>query len=138
MNEMNQFNAKVLVAGCACVIFSALTPDEIRRLQRLHPEALKLVDEGTKETLFRIEMTEEGQPGDIEDQFARFSSTTDVKGKATITIVLDPSAEDKPGLVRDKLGKAIQNLIRTESQALKVLPKLEEEEKEITGQIACL
>ena len=138
MNEMNQFNAKVLVAGCACVIFSALTQDEIHRLQQLHPETLKLVDEGTKETLFRIEMTEEGQPGDIEDQFARFSSTTDAKGKATITIVIDPSAEDKPGLVRDKLGKAIQNLIRTESQALKALPKLEEEEKEITGQIACL
>lgn len=72
MNEMNQFNAKVLVAGCACVVFSALTPDEIRRLQRLHPETLKLVDEGTKETLFRIEMTEEGQLDDIEDQFARF------------------------------------------------------------------
>ena len=138
MNEMNQFNAKVLVAGCACVIFSALTPDEIRRLQRLHPEAMKLVDEGTKETLFRIEMTEEGQPGDIEDQFARFSSTMDAKGKATITIVLDPGAEDKPGLVRDKLSKTIQNLIRTENQALKALPKLEEEEKEITGQIACL
>ena len=138
MNEMNQFNAKVLVAGCACVIFSALTPDETRRLQRLHPETLKLVDEGTKEKLFRIEMTEEGQPGDIEDQFARFSSTTDAKGKATITIVLDPTAEDKPALVRDKLSKAIQNLIRTENQALKALPELEEEEKEITGQIACL
>lgn len=138
MNEINQFNAKVLVAGCACVIFSALTPDEIHRLQRLHPETLKLVDEGTKEMLFRIEMTEEGQPGDIEDQFARFSSTTDAKGKATITIVLDPGAEDKAGLVRDKLSKAIQNLIQTENQALKVLPKLEEEEKEITGQIACL
>lgn len=138
MNEMNQFNAKVLVAGCACVIFSALAPDEIRRLQRLYPEALKLVDEGTKDTLFRIEMTEEGQPGDIEDQFARFSSTTDAKGKATITIVLDPGAEDKPGLVRDKLSKAIQNLIRTENQALKALPKLEEEEEEISDQITCL
>ena len=138
MNEMNQFNVKVLVAGCACVIFSALTPDEIRRLQRLYPEALKLVDEGTKDTLFRIEMTEEGQPGDIEDQFARFSSTTDAKGKATITIVLDPGAEDKLGLVRDKLSKAIQNLIRTENQALKALPELEKEEKEVTDQIACL
>ena len=138
MNEMNQFNAKVLVAGCACVIFSALAPDEIRRLQRLYPEALKLVDEGTKDTLFRIEMTEEGQPGDIEDQFARFSSTTDAKGKATITIVLDPGAKDKSGLVRDKLSKIIQNLIRTENQALKVLPKLEEEEKEVSGQITCL
>ena len=138
MNEMNQFNVKVLVAGCACVIFSALAPDEIRHLQLLHPEALKLVDEGTKETLFRIEMTEEGQPGDIEDHFARFSSTTDAKGKATITIVLDPTADDKPGLVRDKLSKAIQKLIRTENQALKALPKLEEEEKEILDQITCL
>ena len=138
MNEMNQFNARVLVAGCACVIFSALTPDEIRRLQRLHPEALKLVDEDSKETLFRFDMAEEGEPGEIEGEFARFSSTPDAKGKATITIVIDPSAEDKPGLVRDKLGKAIQNLIRTESQALKALPQLEEEEKEVSDQITCL
>lgn len=138
MNEMNQFNSKVLVVGCACVIFSALTPDEISRFQRLRPEALKLIDEVSKETLFHIDMSEEGQPGDIENEIARFSSTTDVNGKATITIVLDPSAEDKAELVRDKLGKMIRLLIKTENQALKMLPYLEEDEKEVSDQMICL
>ena len=31
--------SKAVVMGCACVIFSSLTPDEIRSFKNLHPEA---------------------------------------------------------------------------------------------------
>ena len=36
---------RAVVMGCACVIFSSLTPDEIKRFKALHPEALKMEKE---------------------------------------------------------------------------------------------
>ena len=108
---------KALVMGCACVVVSSLTPQEIDRFNRYDPDALVLRQEG--EPVFSIRMDD--GPGSLLEDAANYSRTVSADGKATITILLDPDAEDKAALVRKNVGAS--------------LLKLDELEKQIAGRI---
>ena len=125
--------AQAVVAGSACVVKSTLTPEEINRIKKFHPEALVMQDENG-EPVFAIDIDEE-QPGSINNNGACFGNATSSDGKATITVVLDPTAENPEELVYDKLGRALLYLKDMEEQIAEVLPELGEEEREIRSMI---
>ncbi|MBR1711001.1 MAG: hypothetical protein IJ719_19585 [Clostridia bacterium] len=128
-------NSKAVVMGCACVIFSSLTPDEIRTFKNLHPEALKMTDE-EKNVIFSIGIDD--GPGHISEEAAVFSSVTSADGKATITVLLDPSVENPVTLVEEKIGCPLMHLIEQEEKLMELLPKLSDEKKAISQHITQL
>ena len=128
--------AQAVIAGSACIIKSTLTPEEIKQLKKLHPEALKMVDE-EGEAVFAVDIDPES-PGSINNYGACFGNATSDDGKATITVLLDPTAENTPDLVYEKLGKALSYLDEMEEQIAEVIPQLAEEEARIKGMIVKL
>lgn len=127
--------AQAIVVGSACVVKSTMTPEEIKQLKKLHPETLVMYDEETKEPVFALDIDEDA-PGSINMNGACFGKATSEDGKATITVVLDPSAEDPMDLVYEKIGKALANLDEMETQIAEVLPSLQEEDRRIRGMIS--
>jgi len=105
--------AKATVMGCACVVTSNLTPEEIRRFEKFDPEALILKKDG--EPVYALQLTDEN-PGFVLEDRAEYSSVTTADGKATITILLDPAVEDRERHVRDQIGSGLLKLNELESQ----------------------
>ncbi len=127
---------KVIVAGCACVVFSELTPEEIERFKRYQPDALTMCDKSNPENTFTSDIDD--GPGKLEDSTAVFSRTKSVEGKATITILLDPEEEDKPAMVRQNLGPALIRLRELEAALLNRLDGLAEAEKEVSAMLTLM
>ncbi len=116
----------VVIMGCACVIISSLTPEQIERTERLAPEALMLdgysigLDDG---------------PGAVGDDGALFSRTKSADGKATITLLVDPEIEDKAARVQNKIGPMLLKIEALEKQILEQEGDLLKKEKEIQSMI---
>lgn len=127
---------KVIVAGCACVVFSELTPEEIERFKRYQPDALTMCDESNPENTFTMDIDD--GPGKLEDSTAVFSRTKSVEGKATITILLDPEEEDKPAMVRQNLGPALIRLRELESALLSRMDGLADAEKKVNAMLTLM
>ena len=125
--------AQAIIVGSSCVIKSTLTPDEIKQLKKLHPETLVMTDEDG-EPVFAIDIDEE-TPGSINKVGACFGNATSADGKATITTVLDPTAENPVDLVYEKLGTALSYLSEMEEQIAEVVPTLAEEEARVKAMI---
>lgn len=124
---------QAVVIGSSCVVKSSLTPTDIKRIKKFHPEALVMQDE-SGEPIFAIDIDEE-MPGSINNNGACFGSATSSDGKATITVVLDPTAENTEELVYERLGRALMYLKEMEEQLAEVLPDLDTEEREIRSMI---
>lgn len=125
--------AQAVIVGSSCVVKSTLTPDEIKKMKKLHPEALTMVDEDG-EPVFAIDI-DERTPGSINSFGACFGNATSSDGKATITVLLEPTAENPDDLVYDKLGKALSNLDMMENELREMLPELHEEERRVRAMI---
>ena len=125
--------AQAIVVGSSCVVKSTLTPADIKRIKKFHPEALVMDDEDG-EPVFAIDI-DETMPGSINNNGACFGSATSTDGKATITIVLDPAAENTAELVYERLGRALMYLKEMEEHIAEVLPDLDTEEREIRSMI---
>ncbi len=106
--------AKAMLVGCACVVFSELTPEEINRFKMYQPEALKLVDEDNPEDVFTLDIDD--GPGHVEETGAVYSRTKSANGKATITILLDPEEENKLELAQKKIGRMLVKLQKLEEK----------------------
>lgn len=72
---------KVHIIGCACVVFSAFTPDQLSDFQRYMPEALTLRDD-RGEPVFAMAL-EEKSPGSLNEYGAVFSGKAAASGNAT-------------------------------------------------------
>ena len=125
--------AQAIVVGSSCVIKSTLSPAEIKRIKKFHPEALVMKDEDG-EPVFAIDI-DETSPGSINELGACFGNATSTDGKATITVVLDPTAESPVDLVYEKLGRAMMYLKKMENHLAEVLPDFDTEEREIRSMI---
>lgn len=125
--------AQAIIVGSSCVVKSTLTPADIKRIKKFHPEALVMEDEDG-DPVFAIDIDEE-MPGSINNNGACFGNATSSDGKATITIVLDPAAENTEDLVYDRLGRALMYLKDMEEQLAEALPELDTEEREIRSMI---
>ncbi len=126
--------AKALVVGCACVIFSELTPEEIDRFKQYKPEALKLVDEENPEDIFTLDIDD--TPGHIEETEAVYSRTKSANGKATITILLDPEEENKLELAQKKIGRMLLKLQKLEKKLAECVDAVAEVESNANSLIA--
>ena len=120
--------------GCACVITSGLTVEQLDSFVKYHPEALKMWDEDRNELLFSVGL--EDGPGHITEHEAVFSRTKVPGGKATITIVIDPEVEDKAKCIRERLGKGLLRLDEVEEHLAGMSGNLEEEIRKIDGMIS--
>ena len=125
--------AQAIIVGSSCVVKSTLTPSDIKRIKKFHPEALVMEDEDG-DPVFAIDIDEE-MPGSINNNGACFGNATSSDGKATITIVLDPAAENTEDLVYERLGRALMYLKDMEEQLAEALPELDTEEREIRSMI---
>lgn len=137
MNTVSNIPTKAVIIGSACIVFSSLSPDEIRRFKSYHPEALQLHDEETDKVVFTIDIDEEG-PGSLTTDGAVYSKATSAEGKATMTILLDPSADDRLDLAEKNLGGPLLRLIEMEKQLVEKLPELEEEKQQVLANISLL
>ena len=125
---------KVRVIGCACIIFSAFTPDELRDLQRYIPDAMTMRSE-SGEPVFAISL-DEASPGSLNKYGAVFSKRTTSSGNATITILIDPECDDPEEAVRESLGSAILNLVDMEEKLMKRMNELEQKKNLLNEHIA--
>ena len=125
--------AQAIVVGSSCVVKSSLTPADIKRIKKFHPEALVMDDEDGV-PVFAIDI-DENMPGSMNENGACFGNATSTDGKATITVLLDPAAGDTTELVYNRLGRALMYLKEMEEHIAQVLPDLDTEEREIRSMI---
>ena len=105
--------AKAIVIGCACVVVSELTPDEIEGFKQFRPEDLRMEQNGED---FRLSI--DHGPGHLESEEAVFSYAKSADGKATITLLVDPDEENKMKLIQEQIGPAMLKLERMEKVLL--------------------
>lgn len=135
--NVNKDNAaQAVVMGSACMIKSTLTPEEIKNIKKLRPELLEMVDENG-EPVFTVDI-DETTPGSLNKYGACFGNAPSEDGKATITVVLDPSVEDTVKLVEECFGRALLMLEEMEAGIAEELPNLREEERRIHSMITRL
>lgn len=128
--------AKVIVNGTAAVLTSDVKLEDWKRVQKLDPEALTLVDEETDEVLFKVSV---GQgPGSVNEYGVMFGNVTNPEGKATVTVLIDSEAENREELVRETVGSAILDLNQLEKEMPEILKEIEAKEKEISEHIVMM
>ena len=126
--DMNTTGARALLMGCACVVKSMLTPEQIEKFCIYDPEALVKKNEAG-EAVFRIDLDGE-LPGSITPERAVFSKVKTTDGKATITVIIDPECEDRKAALMETVGPGLRQLEEMEPQLLAKLPDLAEKEKQ--------
>ena len=130
--------AKILIAGNAAVITSAVKLDDIKTIAKYRPEALVLKGgEDGKEPIFAISVAGRGV-GEIGQYGAVFSAETHNEDKlATITIGLaDIGEADIKEFVADKLGGALTKLNKLEATLPEVITDIEAEKATVLGNIS--
>ena len=127
VTEMNMTGARALLMGCACVVRSMLTPEQIEKFCIYDPEALVKTNSAGEE-IFRIDLDGE-LPGSITPERAVFSKVKTTDGKATITVMIDPECVDRKAAVMEIVGPGLRQLEEMEPQLLARLPELAEKEK---------
>ena len=115
---------KTLIVGCACVVISTFTPEELKDFECYLPDALTMRDE-KGEPVFAISLDEKSS-GSLTKYGAVFSKRTNSEGHATITIIIDPECDDPEDAVRGALGSAIISLVSMEESLMGRLHDLNE------------
>ena len=128
--------AKLVIAGSAAVLTSGVKLEDWKRIQEMAPEQLTMVDEN-EEPFFKVEVGE--GPGTVSAFGVEFASeTTNQEGKATVTVLLDPEAEDKVALVKKKIGPSLLHLNDLEKEVPDILKEIDDMEKEIDESIVIM
>lgn len=127
--------AKIIVAGDAVVITSAMKLEDLRTIAKYRPEALVLKEKEDMEPIFAIGVAE--GHGHINKYGAVFGAETRDEDKlATITVVANvPRDADIKEFITDELGFALINLNKLEETLPDVLTKIKEEKKSIMDSI---
>ena len=133
ISEMKATNGRGFIMGCACVITSDLTPEQIRMYQKYRPESLVLADGNSGEEIFRLDMDD--SPGMLNSDQAVLSRVTTAEGKATITIVFDPAIEDRTETFLERCGTGLTRLIELERRLTENLEELNQDVGKIRGMV---
>ena len=140
LNVVKADNAACIkIAGGACVIESAHTPEEIKLLMRFRPKALVLYDGegGKKEEVFRVGVTAKGM-GSINSVGASFGTQVSQSGKATITMMVPEGTTDAKKWAADTIGVSIINLNKVEEQFAAALDEVENEQQRVNETITVM
>ena len=127
--------AKIIIAGEAVVITSALKLEDIRKVEKYRPDALVLKGgEDGKEPIFRVGVC--NGTGKINKYGAEFGSETHDEEKfATITLVINGLEGDIREAVAESIGTAILNLNKLEETIPAVIAEIDAEKNAILGNI---
>ena len=127
--------AKIVIAGEAVVVTSAMKLADLRKIAKYRPEALVLKGgEDGKEPIFKIGVT--NGTGKINKYGAEFSAETHDDAKlATITLVVDGVDGDVREAVAEAIGVPVLNLNKIEETLPGVLAEIENEKATILGNI---
>lgn len=103
--------AKIKVVGTAVVIETTMKLEEIKKVLKYKPEALKVFDEN-EEIDFMVKVAEEGSAGSLNDYVAAFASTTtNADGRAQITLAMNVwEPGDLKEVIADEFGVALVKL----------------------------
>jgi len=128
--------AKIVIAGDAVVVTSALKLEDIRTIEKYRPKALTLMggDDG-KEPVFAIGTTDGcGNINQVGASFGRESH--DGEKLATITMCTGTAGTgDIKEWVADRIGTAIISLNKLEERLPAVLEEIEAEKAEVLSNI---
>ena len=125
--------AHVDISGASAVLVSDVTLDDLKRVEKYAPEALKIVDDDSNETLFKVQTVSGG--GSVNKYGVCFGSYTNEGGKATVTVLLNSDLVDKIAAVRDTMGTALLDLNKIEAIIPEVLADIAAKEAEINALI---
>lgn len=128
--------AKIVIAGEAVVITSAMKLEDLRTIAKYRPEALVLKGgEDGKEPIFAVTVTPRGG-GDINQYGASFATESHDEAKlATITMVGLPTDGDVREAVAERVGNAIINLNKLEETLPGVLAEIAAEKQAVLSNI---
>lgn len=127
--------AKIVIAGDAVVITSALKLEDIQTIQKYRPKELVLRGgEDGKEPIFAIGTTDDA--GNINEYGASFGRTSHDEDKfATITMVIGGTTGDVKEWVADRIGGAIINLNKLEEKLPDVLAEIQAQKADVMSNI---
>lgn len=127
--------AKIVVAGDAAVITSAMRLEDLRTIEKYRPKELVLKGgEDGKEPIFGIGTTH--GVGNINAVGASFGAETrDDEKLACITMIIDGVTGDVKDWIADRLGAAIINLNKLEAKLPAVLEEIAAEKSAVMGNI---
>ena len=128
--------AKIVIAGEAVVITSAVKLEDIRKVAKYRPEALILKGgEDGKEPIFRLGVT--NGAGKINKYGAEFGAETRDENKfATLTMCLDGVTGDVKEAVAEAIGVSILNLNKIEETIPAVIAEIDAEKNDILSNIS--
>ena len=131
--EMNN-TPRALIAGCACVVTSLLTCEQLEHFKMFRPESLTLYDEVDHHKLYSLDIGESS--GCILEDHAEYSKVPSREGKATITILFDPEIGDRRGAFEERIWPGLRLMERLERKLIRELPALDEEHERAARMVA--
>ena len=109
---------RMVVAGCAGIIYSSLTLQELEWIREYHPDMLKYTeDDGTA---FELCFGEES-PGTLNPDKADFGNRVSPDGYPQVTVLIDPEIDNTLEAVMDRLGEPLIRLSLLEKRLLPLL-----------------
>ena len=128
--------AKIVVAGDAVVVTSAMKLEDIKTIQKYRPNALILKGgEDGKEPIFRLGVCKCGA-GEINKYGAEFGSEThDDEKKAVMTLSLNTDKDNVKDVVADTIGAYVMTLNKLEETLPAVLEEIAAEKERILANI---
>lgn len=128
--------SKVVIAGEAVVVTSAMKLEELETIKKYRPNALVLMGgEDGKEPVFAIDVT--SGAGSINTYGASFNAVShDDQKLATITMVANGVKGDVREWVADQIGGAIINLNKLEETLPGVLAEIQAEKDTVMANIS--
>lgn len=130
--------AKIIIAGDAVVVTSALKLEDIKTVQKYRPEALTLMGgEDNKEPVFSIcATTGTGSVNAIGASFGRASHDED--GLATVTMGIPSTVSNVKEWAADTFGVAVTQLAVLEEKIPAVLEEIKTQKQAIMDGIEVL
>ena len=122
--------SKIYIVGTSVTITSDLMLEDLKRLEKFNPDALKLVDPETKEEIFRVGAKSSG----ISNHGIAFNET-DAAGRATMTQLIPGPASKRSEHVVESFGKSLMNFDKVEAQIVEALSTLSQEQSRLAAAI---
>ncbi len=128
--------AKIVIAGDAVVVTSAMKLEDLRTIAKYRPDALVLRGgEDGKEPIFAVSVTENGCGG-INRYGATFGSESRTGDNlASLTMYVHAADSDIREYIADKIGTAIINLTKLEETLPSVLEEIKEQRAAVMDNI---
>lgn len=102
---------KATINGAAMVVSSDFTPDELKKIKKYRPDALKLTKDNKTEFMIGIGTD---NVGSLNSCGAVFSPLTNAEGKATITLPLASADGDLKAFAEENYGYALLKIRKIE------------------------